>query len=124
MGRPQLQDYVTDQGSLGIPADSRGVFSVTSASLDNRTLPYAVAGTPAYLDLAKQQLLFVHDQVGIGSGAAFGTPLANAYAAGMTASLLSSGMSRAEVQAWLRSHQGHVLRLPQPRIGESLQVRP
>lgn len=111
VGRPQFADYSTDQGTLGIPGDSRGLSTVTSMGLDNKTMPYAVVGTAPYLDLAKQHLLFVPDQVGDGMGAAFGTPLATSFAAGMTASLLSSGKTPGEVQSLLRQHQGYALRV-------------
>jgi hypothetical protein len=112
IGRPVLADFAPEQGTIGVPADSRGVFAVTAMDLEGRPRPYGVIGTPAYLDLAQRQLLFVPDQVGAGTGPAFGTTLSNAFAAGMAASFLSSGQSRAEVDAWLRQHQGYALRLP------------
>jgi len=111
MGRPQFADFATDQGTLGIPGDSRGLFTVTSIDLENRTTPYGVAGTPPYLDLAKQHLLFVPDRVGEGMGCAFGTPLATSFTAGMAATMLSSGMTKNQVQAVLRRHQGYALRV-------------
>jgi hypothetical protein len=111
MGRPQFADFATDQGSLGIPGDSRGLFTVTSMDLENRTVPYAVVGTPPYLELAKQHLLFVPDHVGDGMGCAFGTPLATSFTAGAAASMLSSGMTTNQVETALRQVQGYALRV-------------
>ncbi len=110
-GRPQLADFSTDQGTLGIPGDSRGLFTVTSMDIHNKTVPYAVVGTPPYLELARQHLLFVPDHVGDGMGCAFGTPLATSFSAGMAASLLSSGLTPNQVNAVLRQHQGFALRV-------------
>jgi hypothetical protein len=78
-------------------------------TLDGRTTPYAVVGSPAYVDLAQRQIIFGYDAVGDEAGAAYGADRANAFAAGLAASLLSSGKSRAEVQVWLREHQGYML---------------
>jgi hypothetical protein len=112
VGRPVFADFATDRGTLGIPGDSRGVFTVTSTDLAQKTQPYGAVGTPAYLDLAKRQLLFVPDRVGEGAGAAFGTPLATSFTAGMAASLLSSGMPHEQVRSLLHQHQGFALRTP------------
>jgi hypothetical protein len=82
---------------------------VTAMTLDGRTTPYAVVGSPAFIDLAQRQVIFGYAAVGEETGAAFGADRANAFAAGLAASLLSSGKSRSEVQAWLREHQGYAL---------------
>jgi hypothetical protein len=108
-GRPILADYATDQGTLAVPADSTAISAVTAMTLDGRTTPYAVVGSPAFLDLAQRHVIFGYDAVGEETGPAFGADRANAFAAGLAASLLSSGKSRAEVQSWLREHQGYVL---------------
>ena len=108
-GRPVLADYATDQGTLAVPGDARTISAVTAMTLDGRTTPYAVVGSPAYIDLAQKHVIFGYDAIGEETGAAYGADRANAFAAGLAASLLSSGKSHAEVEAWLREHQGYVL---------------
>lgn len=111
LGRPQFADFATDAGTLGIPGDSRGLVTITSMELPNRTTPYAVVGTPPFLELARQHLLFVPDHVGEGTGPAFGASLATSFTSGLAASLMSTGLTPGQAQAILRQQQGSALRL-------------
>jgi hypothetical protein len=112
MGRPVFADFATEQGTLGVPGDSRGLFAITAMALDGNTTPYAVIGAPAYLELAQRHLIFDYDAVGDPTGAAFGADRAAAFAAGTAAAILSAGESRSDVEAWLRRHQGYALQSP------------
>lgn len=111
VGRPQFADFTTDQGTLGVPGDSRGLLTVTATDAEHRSLPYAVIGTPPYLELARQHLLFVPDRVGLGTGPAFGSPLSTAFTAGLTASLMSTGLTAHQAEAILRRQQGYAVRV-------------
>ncbi|MEI7685924.1 MAG: hypothetical protein WCL32_12930 [Planctomycetota bacterium] len=111
LGRPQFVDFATDQGTLGIPGDARGLLTVTATDAQQRTVPYAVVGTPPYVELARQHLLFVPDRVGEGSGPMFGTPISTSFTAGLAASLMSGGLTPAQAQAILRRQQGFALRV-------------
>lgn len=111
LGRPQFADFATNQGSLGSPGDSRGLLAITSVDSRGKTVPYAVVGTPPYMELARQHLLFVPDRVGEGSGPAFGTTLSTSFTSGVAASLMSSGLTPEQARAILRRQQGSLLRV-------------
>jgi hypothetical protein len=114
-GRPVFRDFATDQGTIGSPADSREVFTVGAAGLDGKAQPYSAAGPPADLPLFRKPDFLAYDALRLGpegTGGAYGTSLANAFAAGMAATLLSSGMSPAELRAYLHRQCGGVLQAP------------
>ncbi len=111
-GRVVLGDFRTDAGAIGVPADSRGVVSVGSVDLKDEPQPYSTSGAPMLAELARMPTLWTYDALELAGGGAMGGSVANAYAAGATAALLSSGLSQAQVVAWLRTQQGQVLRLP------------
>ncbi len=114
-GRAVLADFSTDVGSIGIPADARNVISVGAANLQNRPQPYSAFGTPAAMELAPRPWLYAYDELELAGGGAFGTSIANAFAAGTTAALLSGKLTREDVVQMLRAQEGQVLRAP---VGE------
>jgi hypothetical protein len=114
-GRAVFADFATDAGSIGLPADARNVISVGAAHFKNRPQPYSAFGSPAGMELARRPWLYAYDEFELAGGGAFGTTIANAFAAGTAASLLSTGMSREEiVRAW-RAQEGQVLRVAVPK---------
>ncbi len=112
-GRPVFLDFATEHGSIGMPADAREVITIAAANLDDKSQPHSAAGQPANLELFPRPIL-AYDILDLGpdSGGAFGTSLANSFAAGLAASLLSSGMSREQLVQYLRGQAGKVLRVP------------
>jgi hypothetical protein len=111
-GRAVLADFATDAGSIGIPADGRNVISVGAASFQNKPQPYSAFGSPPGSDLARRPSLYAYDELDLAAGGAFGTSIANAFAAGTTASMLSGKISRDDVLQMLRDQEGQVLRVP------------
>jgi hypothetical protein len=111
-GHAVLGDFRTDVGEIGVPAAARGVLSVGAVNRKDQPRPYSAAGTPMLAELARLPVLWTYDGLELVGGGALGTSVATAYAAGATASLLSSGLSHEQVAAWLRSQQGQVLRVP------------
>jgi hypothetical protein len=112
VGRTVFADYWTDAGTVGMPVDSRGVVSVGAADLDGRPQPYSATGAPAFVELACRPTLLAYDALQLDGGAAFGTDVANAYAAGTAATLLSAGTPREPLRTWLLAQGGKVLRVP------------
>lgn len=112
-GRPVFLDYATELGNLGTPADAREVIAIAAANLDDKGQPHSAMGRPANLELFPRPIL-AYDVLDLGpdSGGAFGTSLANSFAAGLAASLLSSGMTRDQLVQYLRKQSGKVLRVP------------
>lgn len=114
-GRAVFGDFPTDAGSIGLPADARNVISVGAASLKDRPQPYSAFGSPAGMELARRPWLYAYDELELAGGGAFGTSIANAFAAGTVAAMLSGKTSRDEVVRILRQQDGQVLRVPLPK---------
>ncbi len=119
MGRPIWRDYATQIGTLGIPADARAVNTIGAANFDDKTQSYSPTGPPANLDLYRHPPLLAYDALQIGpegTGGAYGTSVSACFAAGMAASLLSSGMSPPDLHKHLNRQRGKVLKvLPAPK---------
>lgn len=111
-GRAVLADYWTDGGSIGIPADARNVISVGAASFKDEPQPYSAFGSPAGSELARRPWLYAYDELDLAGGGAFGTSVANAFAAGTVAAMLSAELPREELFKMLRAQEGRVLRVP------------
>ena len=108
-GRVVLRDYVTDAGTLGMPADSRHVLTIGAADRDGKATAYSANGSPFNVDLlCKPDLLAYDDEEG-----PRGTALAGAYAAGTAASSHSGGASFGKWMQDLGLKPGAVLRLPE-----------
>ena len=113
-GRPVFADFATDAGSIGVPADARNVISVGAASFKNKPQEHSTFGSPAGMELAPRPWLYAYDELELASGGAFGTSVANAFAAGTTAAMLSAKMPREQVLQALRKQEGQVLRASLP----------
>ena len=111
-GRAVFSDYATEMGGIGLPADARNVISVGAASLKNKPQPYSAIGSPAGMEMARRPWLYAYDELELAGGGAFGTSIANAFAAGTTAAMLSAKLPREQVVQMLREQEGQVLRVP------------
>lgn len=111
-GRAVFVDYATEQGAIALPADARNVISVGAATLANRPQPYSAFGSPAGMELAARPWLYSYDELELAGGGAFGASIANAFAAGTTAAMLSGRLTRDDVVQMLRGQEGQVLRVP------------
>src|SRR5581483_8224964 len=110
-GRPVFLDYVTDQGSIGVPADARSLITVSALKLTMKPQPYAAPGPPAFTAMAGKPNLWACDGLDVGaSGGAFGSSVANAFASGWAACWISSGASAADLGRALRMQHGYTLR--------------
>lgn len=111
-GRAVFADFPTAAGSIGLPADGRNVISVGAASFKNQPQPYSAFGSPAGMELAARPWLYAYDELELAGGGAFGTSIANAFAAGTTAAMMSGKLTRNDVVEMLRTQEGQVLRVP------------
>jgi hypothetical protein len=104
-GRAVLHDYVTANGSFGIPADARTTITVGAADAGNKRQAYSAGGTPFNLELLPRPDVLAYD------GSA-GTAEAAAFAAGLAALTPSVGRSRTVYLQGLHLSPGGIFRLP------------
>ena len=116
LGRVVLMDHYTDEGSMGVPADSRGVITVGAATYEAKSFAASAMGPPAFLDLAGDQPdLWAFGDLKLvpeGSRSAYGTSLAAPFAAGWAASLLSACPSREQLLDILHKETGKLICVP------------
>jgi hypothetical protein len=111
-GRAVFEDFPTDAGNIGIPADARNVVSVGAANFKNKPQPWSAFGTPAQMELASRPWLYAYDELELAGGGAYGCSIANAFAAGTAAAMLTGNLPREQLLQMLRAQEGQVLRVP------------
>ena len=105
-GRTIFHDYMTVNGSVGMPADARTALTVGSADDRNRRQPYSAGGAPFQLDLLMKPDILAYD---LGEG----TAEAAAFAAGLAALAPMRGHSPTACLQNLHVPPCGVLRLPE-----------
>jgi len=114
-GRAIFSDYATEVGNPGMPADAHGVISVGAADFSGKTRPYTAAGSVLGQELRVRPDVFSFDALTLPSPAArsnSGTNLANAFAAGLTAGVLSGKTPQVEFLQGLTLNRGGLIRVP------------
>jgi hypothetical protein len=111
-GRTVFADFATEAGTVGMPGDSRGLISVGAAGLDGKARPETAVGSMPFVELSQRPTLLAYDALQLDGGTALGSSVATAYAAGTAATLLSAGVPRERLRAWLNGLDGKVLRVP------------
>ncbi|GIW82366.1 MAG: hypothetical protein KatS3mg105_4173 [Gemmatales bacterium] len=115
LGRAVFEDFPTDIGALGTPADSRSVITVGAADAHGQAADYSAHGPPLNLSLlAKPDTL---SQSGLQLGgqeqiSSYGTSQAAAFAAGLTAASFGYGIDRAYFLRALNERKGKPLLVP------------
>ncbi len=85
-GRVLLHDFTTEEGAMGMPADSRNVVTVGAADHQGRPEPYSAGGSPLDVALMAKPDVLAYDQVETpNKDAARGVGLATGFAAGFAA---------------------------------------
>jgi hypothetical protein len=111
-GRVVFNDYWTEGGTVGSPADSRGVISVGAADLDGKSRPYSAIGPLAFVELSRRPHVLAYNALQLDAGTAFGSSVASAFAAGTATSLLSAGVQRDALLTWFQGQEGKLLKVP------------
>jgi hypothetical protein len=111
-GRAVFADFPTDAGNIGIPADARNVISVGAANFDHKPQPWSAFGSPAQMELARRPWLYAYDELELAGGGVHGSSIANAFAAGTAAAMLTGNLPREQLVQMLRGQEGQVLRVP------------
>ena len=126
-GRMVFEDFVTDQGTIGMLADARTVVTVGAAQLSGQPQPFSSAGPPMGLVGFRKPNVLAYDALDValpGLSKAYGSDLATAFATGQAACLLSVGMTRPQLTRFLLSQNGAVLRCPEIDSEASARVSP
>jgi hypothetical protein len=103
--QPIFYDYATDQGEIGMPADSHRVISVGAARRD----VFSSRG-PAF-----GEALHVKPDVMAFETGADGAAISTSFAAGLAASTLSARMPTAQFLRWAHEQKGNLLGVPPSR---------
>jgi hypothetical protein len=111
-GRAVFADFATESGNIGAPADARNVISVGAANFKHQPQPWSAFGAPAQMELARRPWLYSYDELELAGGGAYGSTIANAFAAGAAAAMLTGNLPREQLRQMLRAQEGHVLRVP------------
>jgi hypothetical protein len=115
-GRAVFLDYATAHGSIGVPGGARRVLTVGAADRAGRLQPYSATGPVHRVGLLPKPEVVAWDELPLGvegSPAAYGTSLASAFAAGLTASTLSAGTKASWL--WQELHAQPARLLPMGR---------
>ncbi len=64
------------------------------------------------MELARRPWLYAYDELELAGGGAYGTPIANAFAAGTAAAMLTGNLPPEQLRQMLRGQEGRVLRVP------------
>jgi hypothetical protein len=115
-GRPIFLDYPTTEGAIGMPGDSRSVFTIGAADRTGQQQLYSSAGPPLNLELLGKPNFLSFDglEVGPGEGARGvpGSSIAASFAAGLTATALSAGVPPGAFLTPQPPRPGGPLRIP------------
>jgi subtilisin family serine protease len=114
-GRVIFRDFSTTQGSIPMLADARTLVAVGAATLAGEPQPYSTRGSPGTLSFFSKPNVLAYDQLQLtpqGSGAAYGASVSTPFTAGMAATLLSAGRSRAWLDDFFLKQSSKVVRLP------------
>jgi len=116
VGRVLFSDYTSEEGSMGLPADSLGVYTVGAADFKGKPLAISSPGPPAFQELGGNDPdLFAYADLRLvteGRGSAQGSSVAASFAAGWAASLLSACPSPELLHATIRKQSGKVVCVP------------
>jgi hypothetical protein len=111
-GRAVWVDYVTEVGSLGMPADAGLAVTVGSADRAGRPEPTSAEGPPYNLTLLTKPDILAYAE-------GEGTGVAAAFAAGLVASAHTGGVPLTTFRETLRVRKGGLLRVPDRDLGDS-----
>lgn len=109
MGRVVFADFYTDAGTLGVPAEARGIWTVGAVEERGKKRPYSAEGPPAFSGLRMGPVLYAPDALQLGEaghGGAFGTSVAASLTAGWVAAVGSETFQRERMLLWLGSVRG------------------
>lgn len=94
LGRPIFLDFITQEGAITMPGDSRSLFTVGAVGLQNRMQPFSAYGPPFNLALLVKPTLLSYDSLEVSllePKGVPGTSIAAAYAGGLAATSLGAG---------------------------------
>jgi len=117
-GQAVWLDYGTEGGGVGMPGDARGVITVGAADAQGQARPYTALLPGPGIALLTRPEVFALDRLPVGKAGAVvpGTARANAFAAGLAASVLSADGFQDYFLDALGIRPGGLLVVPEPWI--------
>lgn len=125
-GQAVWLDYGREGGGVGMPGDARGVITVGAADAQGQPRPYTALLAGAGIELLTRPEVFALDRLPVGKDGAVmpGTARANAFAAGLAATVLSADGFQDYFLDALGIRPGGLLVVPEPWIMSWERARP
>jgi len=108
-GRIVFAEAATDAGTLGIPAEARGMVVVGAIDEKGRKELFSAEGPPAFAALGAGPTLYAPDRLQLapkGQGITFGSTNSASLAAGWLAAAFTDAFQRERVLFWLNAARG------------------
>jgi len=121
-GRPVFVDFRSVAGGAGTPADARSAVVVGAADAAGQEQPYSARGTAPILILNARPNFVTFDEFSFGNVSARGTAVANGFASGTLAAILSAGGPPSADLRWLRIAPGGPLLVPSAWLDQLLHT--
>jgi hypothetical protein len=115
VGRPVLIDFASNEGTIGMPGDSRSVFTIGAVDRNNRPQPYGSPGPAVNLELLGKPNFLTYDGLDVGGddpGGVRGSSIAASFAAGLTATALGANIPPAAFLTVQPPRPGSLLQIP------------
>jgi hypothetical protein len=121
-GRPVFLDFRSVAGGVGTPGDARSAVVVGAADAAGQAQPYSARGTAPILSLNDRSSFLTFDEFAFGIVSARGTGVANGFAGGTLAAMLSAGGPPSADLRWLRIAPGGPLQVPSAWLDQLLHT--
>ncbi len=122
-GRPVFGDFTTSTGGLGTPGDAVFPRTIGAADLQGKPQPYSAYGAYAGRELLVKPTFLTPDEMPLpGVKASAGTALANGFAGGLLATMLSAGAPESADLKWMCVPPYGLLKIP-PTWIEQINLR-
>jgi hypothetical protein len=112
IGRPIFIDFRSVAGGTATPADAASAVVVGAIDALGRPQAYSARGSAPTLALVTRPTFHAFDEFQFGATRARGTSVANGFAAGTIAAILSAGGPASSDLRWLRIPEAGQLRVP------------
>lgn len=121
-GRPIFLDFRSLAGSVGTPGDAHTAVVVGAADAAAQVQPYSARGSAPILSLDSRPTFITFDEFAFGAVSARGTAVANGFAGGTVAAMLSAGGPPSADLRWLRIAPGGPLQVPSAWLDQLLHT--
>lgn len=112
-GRPVFADFSSELGGLGMPGDALVPRTIGAANARGNAQPFSATGANSSRDILAKPTFIAFDELPLAGGVSSGgTAVANGFAGGLAASMLSAGVPSGPELRWLGIPAGGLLVVP------------